>query len=108
MRPAISNTKSRKLRSKDVGWVRNPLYGLRSIREQFDRIVEPAHRMFADAFERKIALHKIRERAGQQHRLTQLFCQRFEARGHVDGGADHGEVEPGLRTDIAVHDIADV
>ena len=37
------------------------------IREQFDWIVEAAHRIFADAFELEIAFDEVGERAGQQH-----------------------------------------
>ena len=40
--------------------------------------------------------------------LPNLLGQGFQPRGHVDRGADHGEVEPGARADIAVHDVADM
>src|SRR6478736_10214044 len=65
------------------------------IREQLDRVVEAAHRIFADAFEIEIALDEVGERAGQQHRFPQLLGEGFETRSHVDGRTDHREIEPG-------------
>jgi len=70
------------------------------IRKQLDRIVEAAHRMFADAFEVEIVFDEIGERARQQHRSVQLLGEGFETRSHVDRGADDGEVEPGARPNI--------
>src|ERR1700730_8413067 len=78
------------------------------IRKQLDRVVEAAHRIFADGFEIEIAFDEVGELAGQQHRLPQLFGEGFETRSHVDRRTDDGEVEPGARPDIAVHDISDV
>src|SRR5262249_40030833 len=65
------------------------------IRKQLDRVVQAAHRIFADAFQIEIALDEVRERTGQQHRSPQLFGEGFETRGHVDGRTDDREVEPG-------------
>jgi len=65
------------------------------IRKQLDSVVEAAHRIFADAFEIEIALDKVGESAGQQHRSAQLFGEGFETRSHVDRRTDDGEVEPG-------------
>ena len=79
-----------------------------AIRKQLDWVVEAAHRIFADAFEIEIAFDEVSKRAGQQHRSPQLFGEGFETRSHVDCGTDNGEVEPGARPDIAVHDISDV
>ena len=45
---------------------------------------------------------------GQQHRSAQLLGEGFETRSHVDRRTDDGEVEPGARPDIAVHDVSDV
>src|ERR1700736_5333078 len=78
------------------------------IGKQLDRVVEAAHRIFADALEVEIAFDEVGERAGQQHRSAQLFGEGFETRSHVDRGTDDGEVEPGARPDIAVHDVSDV
>src|SRR5271168_3340833 len=78
------------------------------IRKQLDWVVEAAHRIFADTLEIELALDEIGEGAGQQHRLAELFGQGFEPRSHVDGRTDDGEVEPGARPDIAVHDVADM
>jgi len=69
------------------------------IREQLDRVVEAAHRIFADAFEIEIALDEVGERAGQQHGSPQLFGEGLETRSHVDRGTNDGEVEPGARPD---------
>src|SRR4029077_1105121 len=79
-----------------------------AIRKQLDWVVEAAHRIFANAFEIEIAFDKVGERAGQQHRSPQLFGEGFETRSHVDRRTDDGEVEPGARPDIAVHDVSDV
>jgi hypothetical protein len=65
------------------------------IREQLDRVVEAAHRIFADAFEIEIVLDEVAERARQQHRSAQLLGEGFKTRSHVDRRADDGEVEPG-------------
>src|SRR3982074_604791 len=65
------------------------------IRKQPDRVVEGAHRIFADAFEIEIACDEVGERAGQQHRSPQLFGEGFETRSHVDRRTDDGEAEPG-------------
>src|SRR5438309_6768257 len=78
------------------------------IRKQHDWVVEAAHRIFADAFEIEIAFDEVGERAGQQHRLPQLFGEGLETRSHVDCRTDDGEVEPGARPDIAVHDVSDM
>src|SRR5262245_2103916 len=78
------------------------------IRKQFDRVAEASHRMFADTFELEIALDEIGECAGQQHLSAQLLGQGFETRSHVDGGTNDGEIEPGARAYIAVHDVADM
>src|ERR1700676_213183 len=78
------------------------------IRKQLDWVVEAPHRIFADAFEIEIAFDEVGERAGQQHRSPQLFGEGFETRRHVDRRSDDGEVEPGARPDIAVHDVSDV
>src|ERR1700676_2167582 len=78
------------------------------IRKQLDWVVEAAHRILADAFEIEIAFDEVGERAGQQHGSPQLFGEGFETRSHVDGRTDDGEVEPGTRPDIAVHDVSDV
>src|SRR6516162_6191814 len=78
------------------------------IRKQLDWIAEASHRMFADAFESEIALDEVGERAGYQHRSTQLFGQGFEARSHVTRGTDDGEVEPGTRPYIAIHHVSDM
>src|SRR5437016_13770592 len=78
------------------------------IRKQLDWVVEAAHRIFADAFEIEIAYDEVGERAGKQHRSAQLFGEGFETRSHVDRRTDDGEVEPGARADIAVHDVSDV
>src|SRR5205823_12788010 len=77
-------------------------------RKQLDWVVEAAHRIFADAFEIETAFDEVGERAGQQHRSPQLFGEGFETRSHVDRRTDDGEVEPGARPDIAVHDVSDV
>src|SRR6202022_5083939 len=69
---------------------------------------EAAHRIFADAFEVEIVFDEVGERAGQQHRSPQLFGEGFETRSHVDRRTDDGEVEPGARPDIAVHDVTDM
>src|SRR3954471_14059948 len=78
------------------------------IRKQLDWVVEATDRIFADAFEIEIALDEVGERAGQQNRSAQLFGEVFETRSHVDRRADDREVEPGVRPDIAVHDVSDV
>src|SRR5206468_9592445 len=78
------------------------------IRKQLDWVVEAAHRIFADAFEIETAFDEVGERARQQHRSAQLFGEGFETRSHVDRRTDDGEVEPGARTDIAVHDVSDM
>src|SRR5258706_16230846 len=78
------------------------------IRKQLDWVVEAADRIFADAFEIKIAFDEVGEGAGQQHRSAQLFGEGFETRSHIDRRTDDGEVEPGARPDIAVHDVSDV
>jgi tetratricopeptide (TPR) repeat protein len=78
------------------------------IRKQFDWVVEATHRIFADAFEIEIAFDEVGERARQQHGLPQLFGEGFETRSHIDRRTDDGEVEPGARPDIAVHDVPDV
>src|SRR6202035_41179 len=71
------------------------------IGKQLDRIVEAAHRIFADTLQTEIAFDEIGERAGQQHRFTQLFGEGFETRSHVHRRTDHREVEPGAGADIA-------
>src|SRR5579863_55670 len=76
------------------------------IRKQLDWVVEAADRIFADAFEIEIAFDEVGERAGQQHRFPQLFGEGFETRSHVDRRTDNCEVEPGVRPDIAVHDVS--
>src|SRR3974390_2628875 len=78
------------------------------IRKQLDWMAEASYRIFADAFESKIALDEVGERAGHQHRSTQLLGQRFETRSHVNRGTDDGEVEPGPRPYIAIHHVSDV
>src|SRR6202040_121545 len=78
------------------------------IRKQLEWVVEAPHRIFADAFEIEIAFDEVGERAGQQHRSPQLFGEGLETRSHVDRRTDDGEVEPGARPDIAVHDVSDV
>src|SRR5438128_3265076 len=78
------------------------------IRKHLDWVVEAAHRIFADAFEIEIAYDEVGERAGKQHSFPQLFGEGFETRSHVDRRTDDGEVEPGARADIAVHDVSDV
>src|SRR5215831_13029406 len=78
------------------------------VRKQFDRVAEAAHRIFANAFEIEIAFDEVGERAGQQDPSPQLFGEGFETRSHVDRRTDDGEVEPGARADIAVHDVSDV
>lgn len=78
------------------------------IRKQLDWFVEAADRIFPDAFQIEIAFDEVGERAGQQHGSPQLFGQGFETRSHVDRRTDDGEVEPGARPDIAVHDVSDV
>ena len=40
------------------------------IRKQLDRVVEPAHRIFADTFEIEIAFDEAGKRTGQQHRVS--------------------------------------
>src|SRR5437870_2811375 len=65
------------------------------IRKQLDRVVEAAHRIFADALEIEIAFDEVGERAGQQHRSPQLFGEGFETRSHVDRRTDDREVESG-------------
>src|ERR1700737_1062097 len=78
------------------------------VRKQLDWVVEAAHRIFADAFEVEIVFDEVGEGAGQQHRSPQLFGEGLETRSHVDRRTDDGEVEPGARPDIAVHDVPDV
>src|SRR5438552_13501576 len=79
-----------------------------AIRKQLNWVVEAAHRIFADAFEIEIAYDEVGERAGKQHGFPQLFGEGFETRSHVDRRTDDGEIEPGARADVAVHDVADV
>jgi hypothetical protein len=78
------------------------------IRKQLDWLAEAAHRIFADAFEIEVAFHEVGECAGQQHRSAQLLGEGFETLSQVDRRTDDGEVEPGARPDIAVHDVSDV
>ena len=68
----------------------------------------------ADALQRKrperaggnaACFDKIRR---QQQLAGKLPAHRFDARGQIDRRPDHGEVEPGVAADIAIHDIADV
>src|SRR5260370_826701 len=96
--------------SRPLGAARQPARDRHSaaIRKQLDWVVEAADRIFADAFEIEIAFDEVGERAGQQHRSPQSFGEGFETRSHVDRRTDHGEVEPGARPDIAVHDVSDV
>src|SRR5258708_39803396 len=42
------------------------------IRKQLDRVVEAAHRIFADALEIESAFDEVGVRAGQQHRYARL------------------------------------
>src|SRR5215471_17934601 len=78
------------------------------IRKQLDWVAEAANRIFADAFEIEIAFEEVDERAGEQHRSPQLFGESFETRSQVDRRTDDGEVEPGARPDIAIHDVSDM
>ena len=47
-----------------------------------------------------------REFGRGDQRAAQLLGQALQAAGHVDRRADHGEVEPGRRADIAELDVA--
>src|SRR6516162_6278665 len=78
------------------------------IRKQLDWMAEASYWIFADAFEIEIVLDEVGERAGEQHVFTQLFGQGFQTRSHVNRGTDDGEVEPGARPYIAVHNVSDV
>jgi len=63
--------------------------------------MKAAHRIFADAFELEFACDEVGERTRQQHRLSDLLGEGFQARGHVDRGADHREVPYRLHTESA-------
>src|SRR5258707_2481688 len=78
------------------------------ISKQLDWVVEAADRIFADAFEVEIAFDEIGEGAGQEYGSAQMFGEGFKTRSHVDRRTDDREVEPGLRADIAVHDVSDM
>src|ERR1700737_2697494 len=68
----------------------------------------------ANALERKRA-ERLSGNAGgsdeigrQQERPAKLPAHRFDARRKIDGGPDHREIEPGVATDVAIDDIADM
>ena len=77
-------------------------------RDRRDSERHRAIRVFYFLLEIEIAFDEVGERAGRQHRSPQLFGEGFETRSHVDCWTDNGEVEPGARPDVAVHDISDV
>jgi hypothetical protein len=54
------------------------------IGKQSDRVVEAADRIFADAFEFKIVLDEVAERARQQHRAAQLLGEGFKTRSDTE------------------------
>src|SRR5258705_13379352 len=76
--------------------------------KELDGVVEAADRIFADPFEIELVFDEVGERARQQHRSAQLLGKSFKPRRHVDRRTYDGEVEPGARPDIAVHDVSDV
>ncbi len=67
------------------------------IGKQLDRIVEAAHRMFADVLEIEIAFDEVGKGTGQQHRFPPNCLVRLSRReAMLTGGTDHGEVEPAV------------
>src|SRR3954471_13761043 len=76
------------------GFPKRSCPGARLKREQLDRIAEAAHLVLADVLQLELRRDLLRKVARQQHRPADLLGERLEAGSHVDGGADHREVEP--------------
>jgi hypothetical protein len=76
--------------------------------ENFPRLAHAAQRVAADQFEPAGITGRCSEFRGHQHLAAERLAQSRNARGLVDGRADHGEVQPVHSADIAIQNFAAV
>src|SRR6185437_2240190 len=76
--------------------------------ENLARLAHAAQQVFAERHQSVRLFRRSRELGRHKNRPAQRFAKFFDPVDFIDGGADHGEIQPVGRADIAVEHVTEM